>query len=71
MAIGIARTGGMPGPGQSIVIGSEKAWSTSISWQEVMSKSAATSDSIKCHDQAASPLNSPSAGMPQPSSSFR
>ena len=50
--MGTVRTGGDFPPGQSSDMGMVKAWSTSISWQVVMSNSFSTSVLIRCHDRS-------------------
>ena len=70
MQIGTVSTGHGPS-GQNSLSGSVKAWSTSISWQVVMSNSLSTSALMMCQDSAGTPLNGGSVGMPQPSSALR
>ena len=69
MAMGTMRTA-QRSSGYIRCIGLVIAWSTSISWQVVRSKSAAVTSLIRCQERSSSPRNGATCGMPQPSSAL-
>ena len=51
-------------------MGLHTAWSTTISWHIVRSKSSAMTELMTCQDSAGSPRNGRTVGMFQPSSAL-